>query len=178
MPDFTSFRNENFWDSKSWGTVPLSPLRKRWTCEAQCAQLQLCPAIHQISKIHSKLFQLSCSLLQRFTRTCSCCSCQQLMESALQDRAITGPRAQGAWKTFTPFGSCIHPPCLRGARSPVALSSFGYGPARYIWAPWGDRKTCSVKSWTSILFKTRFDYDLFWFWKTFIGIQQKELRIF
>ena len=34
------------------------------------------------------------------------------------------------------------------------------------------------KSWTSVLFKTRFDQDLFWFWKTFISFTAKLWKIF
>ena len=34
------------------------------------------------------------------------------------------------------------------------------------------------KSWTSVLFKTRFDQDLFWFWKKFISITAKLWKIF
>ena len=44
--------------------------------------------------------------------------------------------------------------------------------------PYITDKTSTGKSWTSVLFKRRFDQDLFWFWKTFISIAAKLLKIF
>ena len=59
-------------------------------------------------------------------------------------------------------------------------------PNHFLQRPWNIKLTWNImymkilaaKSWTYFLFKKRFEYDLFWIWKKFIGVTPKVLRIF